>query len=71
MKGVTELNREQLTELKQNWYTEFINEKEGRSPYMSELVDIDSIVSDSDIMEEYKNTSFSNDDFCCSSGNVD
>ena len=68
-KEVQELPRECLIELKGRWYADYINETEHRDVYMSELADIDSIVSDQRIFDEYKNTMFVPEDFCTTSEN--
>lgn len=69
--NVDELNKEQLTELKQRWYDDFIYERTGENASMGELASIDELVSDDTIMEEYKNYNFSNDDFDCTAGKVE
>ena len=65
---VRELDENQMTELKQRWYTDYINETENRGVSMSELADINSLVSDDTMYEEYKNTTFVRDDFDCTAG---
>ena len=65
---VTELNREQMIELKTIWYDNYLYENEGRGLSYGEASDIDTFVSDDVIFEEYKNTTFSNDDFNCTAG---
>jgi hypothetical protein len=55
---VRDLNRNQLSELKAN----YLNEKNS-SVYWSEICDADSLVSDEQVMNEYKDTEFSEDDF--------
>ena len=68
---VTELNREQLTELKCNYYTELVNEGKfaeviGRDydePSYVDLADADEIVSDDFIFEYYGGIDFTNADF--------
>jgi hypothetical protein len=55
---VRDLNRNQLSELKAN----YLNEKNS-SVYWSEICDADSLVSDEQIISEYGNTIFSEDDF--------
>ena len=55
---VRDLNRNQLSELKAN----YLNEKNS-SVYWSEICDADSLVSDEQIINEYGNTTFSEDDF--------
>lgn len=55
---VRELNREQLIQLKQHFYC-----SKHKSVSWGELVDIDSLVSDKKIFEEYENTCFCEEDF--------
>jgi hypothetical protein len=62
--SVEELNKEQLTELKQNYYCNVVKENEGVS--YGELADVDNLVSDKEIKEYYSDTYFVNDDFACS-----
>ena len=57
--SVKELNREQLTELKQNYYC---NVLENNASY-GELADIDNLVSDNEIYEYYNGTMFVEEDF--------
>lgn len=66
--SVKELNREQLTELKQIYYCEeYIknNVLENNASY-GELADIDNLVSDNEIYEYYNDTMFVEEDFFCS-----
>jgi hypothetical protein len=70
---VTELNREQLTELKCNYYTELVNEGTfaeviGRNydePSYEDLAEVNKIIPDKFIFEHYEGMNFSNDDFFC------
>lgn len=55
---VKELTRSQLVELKQRYYTE----KNGDVSY-GELADINNIVTDNEIFEEYQNVDFVEEDF--------
>lgn len=64
---VYELNREQLTELKQAYLTRVLDER-GESPSQYELANIDDYVSDEEIFDEYAGTDFVPDDFFCSAG---
>lgn len=57
--SVKELNREQLIELKQNYYC---NVLENNASY-GELADIDNLVSDNEIYDYYNSTMFVKDDF--------
>jgi hypothetical protein len=63
---VTELTRDQLTELKQHYYCE-----RNDNVSMGELVAIDDLVSDAEIYEEYSCTDFTCDDFFCTAGMYD
>ena len=60
--SVRELNRNQLTVLKQNYIDE-CNTKQGIGTSWSELAMADSIVSDEEIFEAYAGYFFSEDDF--------
>ena len=64
---VYDLNRDQLTELKQNYLTQKLDEQGDGISY-EELAFIDDYVSDEEIFEEYAGTEFVNDDFACSAG---
>ena len=57
--SVKDLTREQLIELKQRYYTD------------GELADIDNLVSDNEIFEEYGHITFVEEDFFCTSGKED
>lgn len=59
---VRDLNREQLEELKQHYYCESHNTS------WDDLVNIDTLVSDEEIFNEYSMVEFCNDDFFCSTG---
>ena len=59
--SINELTREQMIELKQNYYCE----QHDDASY-GELADIDLLVSDDEIIEVYGDTEFSPDDFFCS-----
>lgn len=71
---VQELNREQLTELKGNYFTELVNEgtfaevigRDYDEPSYGDLADINDIVSDEFVFEHYDYVDFVNDDFFCS-----
>ena len=60
--GVTELSKDQLIELKQNYLCE---SNEGNVSY-GELANADSLVEDSVIFDVYGGFIFSEDDFLCS-----
>lgn len=57
---VSELKREQLTELKQRHYQRMNGTMSGY-----QIWDIDELVSDEEIFEAEADTEFSDDDFCC------
>lgn len=61
---VSELNRSQLTELKQSYLMQH-DEEVGEATSYDELVGVDSIISDEMIYEAYSGYNFSEDDFCC------
>lgn len=73
MKRVTELSREQLTELKANYLVQLADcgefaEIVGRdydAPTYEDMLNADDIISDTDIMEHWEGTMFSDDDFFC------
>lgn len=58
---VEELNRDQLIELKTTYY---MNKHESVS--WGELADIDELVSDEEVYNEYGYMTFTEDDFFCS-----
>lgn len=68
---ISELSREQLVELKQNYLTQLDNE--GTLEEIagikclgwSDLANADDIVPDNVIFKNYKNTDFSPNDFSC------
>lgn len=64
-KSVFQLSKDQLTELKGYYYTQ-----KHKNASWQELANINSYVSDSEIIKEYENTQFVDDDFFCSSGFV-
>lgn len=64
---VTELNKNQLEELKQRYYCEKMD-AQGEGVSYGELIEIDNLVSDNEIFEEYGATDFHNDDFFCTAG---
>lgn len=59
---VSELNRSQLTELKQSYLMQN-NEEVGEGTSYDELVGVDSIISDEMIYEVYSGINFTEDDF--------
>ena len=64
--SVKDLTREQLIELKQRYYTE-----RNENVSYGELADIDNLVSDNEIFEEYGYITFVEEDFFCTSGKED
>ena len=58
--SVKDLTREQLIELKQRYYTE-----RNENVSYGELADIDNLVSDNEIFEEYGDITFVEEDFLC------
>ena len=73
MKRVTELSREQLVELKQSYLTQLADcgefaEIVGRdydAPTYEDMANADELISDTDIMNHWEGTMFSDDDFFC------
>lgn len=64
---VSELTQEELAELKRDYYTEYLNENEGREPSLDELANIDDIIDDAYIMNLYSHLTFVDEDFFCNS----
>ena len=64
---VSELTHEELAELKRDYYTEYLNENEGREPSQDELQNIDGIIDDAYIMNMYSHLTFVDEDFFCNS----
>ena len=64
--SVKDLTREQLIELKQRYYTE-----RNENVSYGELADIDNLVSDNEVFEEYEHITFVEEDFFCTSGKED
>ena len=70
---VSELNREQLHELKQAYYSELVNEGtfaevmgvDIDEPSYEMITNIDGYVSDEFIYEHYDGCGFTEDDFWC------
>ena len=63
---ICELTKEQFTELKQNYLMQHFDEVENRSPSYGELADVDNIIPDSVIYDNYGHFDFTEDDFFCS-----
>lgn len=58
---VKELNRQELIELKQNYYCNEL----GNSASYEEFADIDNIITDEEIFNFYDYVDFVKDDFFC------
>lgn len=61
---ISELSREQLTELKQSFLAQQ-NEENGNDTSYDELTKADSIISNEMIYEAYSGINFTEDDFYC------
>lgn len=59
---IIELNREQLTQVKQKYYTDKQAEK-GAGVSWGELAQIDELVTDAEIIAEFSGVNFVPDDF--------
>ena len=64
---VYDLNRDQLTEVKQRMLMEQYDLR-GETPSYGELADVDDLISDEEVYAEYAGTEFVPDDFFCSAG---
>ena len=60
---VTELTKEQLTELKERYYMEY-----NKNVSYGELANINELVTDAEVFKEYEHVDFVEDDFFCSCG---
>lgn len=60
--SVEELNRDQLIQLKQNMLMERMDE-EGETPSWGELAEVDSLITDEEVQQEYAGTEFVTADF--------
>lgn len=58
---VRDLSRDQLTELKERWYTDV-----NSNVSLDEIVSMNELVSDEEIIEVYEHITFTQDDFFCS-----
>ena len=61
---VQELTRDELIELKQKYYIDYRDD----SPSYGELADVDTLVTDEEVYEEYADVDFVKDDFFCNLG---
>lgn len=59
---VEELNHDQLSQVKVNYYTNDLGEPNGPLSY-GDLIDIDDIVSDEEVYDAYAGVDFTEDDF--------
>lgn len=57
---IYQLNRDELIEVKQRYYSNI-----HKNISYNEMISIDTLVTDEEIYEEYKDTIFSIDDFFC------
>ena len=64
---VDKLNREQLVELKERMLCDQLAEK-GEGASYRELAKADELISDDAVMEAYRHTNFTADDFDCGGG---
>lgn len=62
---INELSKEQFIELKWRYLDEIYQEKTNESISLDEIAEIDNIISDEEILNEYSNYVFSDDDFFC------
>lgn len=60
--SVEELNSEQLTQLKQNMLMERMD-AEGETPSWGELAEVDALITDEEVQQEYAGTEFVTADF--------
>lgn len=67
MLAVTELTRNQLSELKQSFLFDRMVEN-GDWPSYGELADADEAITDEAIFAAFDGVVFSPDDFCCTAG---
>ena len=60
---ITELNREQLQEVKCFWYDNYLAETKNEGISLEELANIDNYVTDEKIFEVFEGYEFVEDDF--------
>lgn len=60
---VTELNREQLIQLKQDYLCEIADKRNGETPSYYELANADETVTDAEIFDYYAGIHFVPEDF--------
>ena len=59
---VTELTRDELTELKTRYYSDLLDRR-GETPSYGELSAIDELVTDEEVYQEYADVDFVEEDF--------
>ena len=59
---VTELTRDELTELKTRYYSDLLDQR-GETPSYGELSAIDELVTDEEVYQEYADVDFVEEDF--------
>ena len=59
---VTELTRDELTELKTRYYSDLLDQR-GETPSYGELSAIDELVTDEEVYQEYADVDFVREDF--------
>lgn len=59
---VTELTRDELTELKTRYYSDLLDQR-GETPSYGELSAIDELVTDEEVYQEYADVDFVKEDF--------
>ena len=59
---VTELSRDELTELKTRYYSDLLDQR-GETPSYGELSAIDELVTDEEVYQEYADVDFVKEDF--------
>lgn len=60
--NVRELTRDELTELKTRYYSDLLD-KRGETPSYGELAQIDELVTDEEVYQEYADVDFVKEDF--------
>lgn len=60
--NITELNREQIVELKQGYLIQQADEN-GFSPSWGELANADELITDDEVIDFFGSVEFSDDDF--------
>ena len=60
---VTELNRDQLVQLKQDYLCDIADKRNGESPSWYEIANADALVSDKEVFDYYAGIDFVPEDF--------